>query len=160
MRTVLFVAAAFAIIYTGFRFVEWFASSQYYVTTSGSAIVIYQGQPGGTLWVQPKLVRTSATTTAEILPSRLADLAVGVPEPSIAAATTYISNLVLEYSAAKNPGTVVTTTTAPVWTPQPTTTSVTSTSQATTSTTTSTTSPSTTTLSTTTTAPTTTTAAG
>ena len=160
VRTVLFVAAAFAIIYTGFRFVEWFASSQYYVTTSGSAIVIYQGQPGGTLWVQPKLVRTSATTTAEILPSRLADLAVGVPEPSISAATTYISNLVLEYSAAKNPGTVVTTTTAPVWTPQPTTTSVTSTSQATTSTTTSTTSPSTTTLSTTTTAPTTTTAAG
>jgi protein phosphatase len=120
IRTLIFFGLVAALTYGGYRFVEWFATTQYFVTTNGNAITIYQGQPGGTLWIQPVLLETTSTTTSQILPSRLSDLQHGVPQPSVQAAHRFIANLLEEQQAAVNPGVALTTTTsawAPAWTP-------------------------------------------
>jgi len=123
-RTVIFFGLVAALTFGGYRFVGWFATTQYFVSVNGSAITILQGQPGGTLWIQPVLLETTTTTTSEILPSRLADLQHGVPQPSLKAAHQFIANLLEEQQAAVNPGVALTTTTTapwvPAWTPTPT----------------------------------------
>ena len=77
---------------------NWYATSSYYVTSSGTQIVIYQGRPGGVLWIQPKLVEVTPTSTNQILPIRQPALKTGVNEPSLSAAKNYVSNLANEYS--------------------------------------------------------------
>ncbi len=117
LRTVLFFALVAALTYGGYRFVGWFASTQYFVSVNGSTITILQGQPGGTLWIKPLVVETTTSTTGQILPSRLADLQHGVPQPSVQAAHRFISNLIEERTAAVNPGVALTTTTTVAWNP-------------------------------------------
>jgi protein phosphatase len=147
LRTVIFFGLVAALLYGGHQFVQWFASTQYFVAVRGSSITIYQGQPGGTLWVEPVLLETTTTTTNMVLPSRLADLHHGVPQPSVQAAHRYITNLIDEQQAAANPGVDLTTTTSwnPAWTPPTTTTTTTNATTTTVVATTSTTLPPTTT---------------
>ena len=120
IRTLAFLLLVLGLTYGGYRFVGWFATTQYFVSTDGTHLTILQGQPGGTLWVSPVLVETTSTTTKQILTSRLRDLQSGVPEPSIKAARSFIANLKEEYQAAMNPGASLptTTTTTYAWVPQ------------------------------------------
>ncbi len=121
IRTLVFFGLVAALTFGGYRFVGWFATTQYFVSVSGEVVTISQGQPGGTLWIKPVLIETTSTTTAQILPSRLPDLLHGVPQPSVTAAHRFIANLLDEQHAAVNPGIALTTTTTsswvPVWTP-------------------------------------------
>ena len=119
MRTLVFVLLVAGLVYGGYRFVGWFATTQYFVSTDGTHLTILEGQPGGTLWVSPVLIETTTTTTKEILQSRLRDIQSGIPEPSIKAAHAFIANLKEEYQAAINPGaSLPTTTTTYAWVPQ------------------------------------------
>ncbi len=119
LRTLAFLLLVVGLAYGGYRFVGWFATTQYFVSTDGTHLTILQGQPGGTLWVSPVLVETTSTTTKQILQSRLRDIQSGVPEPSLKAAHSFIANLKEEYQAAINPGaSLPTTTTTYAWVPQ------------------------------------------
>ncbi len=84
------VAAAYA-------FVRWYATDNWYVTTEGNHLVIYQGRPGGLLWFKPKLVDRTPVTTSDVLPEHLAALKAVVNEPSLKAAKTYVQTLYAEY---------------------------------------------------------------
>jgi protein phosphatase len=98
-------------------FVGWYEQSSYYVSTSGSTIVIYQGRPGGLLWFHPHLSVTTTTSTNDVLAIRIPQLQAGVMEPSLEAANAYIANLVQEYKAAQSLNPTTTTTTSLPMTP-------------------------------------------
>jgi len=97
IRVVVFVLVLAGIGVGAYYLVRWYATSAYYVTIDHGHLVVYQGRPGGVLGFDPRLVATSAVTTAAILPSRLAELRSTVSEPSLLAARHLISNLHREY---------------------------------------------------------------
>ena len=108
-RVVGFALLVVALIVGAISFITWYSNSQYYVTSEGNSIVIYQGRPGGLLWISPKKVETTSTTLNEVLPIRRAILAKDVTEPSLSAAQQYVANLVQEFKQAQP----TTTTTVP-----------------------------------------------
>jgi protein phosphatase len=73
--------------------VGWYARHTYYVGLDGNRVAIFKGRPGGLLWFQPTLDQRKDLTTADILPSRLADLKGGHQEPTRADAQRYITRL-------------------------------------------------------------------
>ena len=93
-RVLLFVLLVIGVAWGAWAFVRWYAMSTYFVqSTNGQSIVIYRGRPGGVLWFQPQVETVSATTTADVLATRVKKLQHGVIEPSLEAANRYIANL-------------------------------------------------------------------
>ena len=117
LRTGLLIGAVVLVIVGALGFVGWYEQSSYYVSTSGSTIVIYQGRPGGLLWFHPHLSVTTTTSTNDVLAIRIPQLQAGVMEPSVEAANAYIANLVQEYKAAQSLNPTTTTTTSLPMTP-------------------------------------------
>jgi protein phosphatase len=116
-RVLIFIILIGAVIYGGWYFVRWYATSSYYVKSSGTQILIYQGQPGGVLWFKPKLVEVAPATTADVLPIRLPALALSVSEPSLDAAKNYVRNLACEFQLVSKPTCVYPPTPVPVTVP-------------------------------------------
>ncbi|MGH9066161.1 MAG: hypothetical protein ACRD0J_01350, partial [Acidimicrobiales bacterium] len=96
VRVVAFVTVVVLVVAGIVAAVEWYARDAWYVGLSGTAVVVYQGHPGGFLWFQPRVVYRPGLTTAGVLPSRWPDLRKGMVEPSLAAADQYVSNLAEE----------------------------------------------------------------
>ena len=117
LRVAAFVAAFIVIVAAGAAGVWYYARSAYYVGIRGSALAVYQGRPGGVLWIEPTLNHVSSVTTGQVLQASLPSLHSGVEEPTVAAADSFIANLVTLYqksqAAAQPPPTTPTTTTAP-----------------------------------------------
>lgn len=112
-RVVLFLVLVAAVVIGAVLVVRWFANRSYFVGLDHSQIVIYRGQPGGTLWFQPQVVQRTGLTTDSVLPGRVPDLQHGTEEPSLDAARRYISNLTSEarslpaQNSPANPATTV-----------------------------------------------------
>jgi protein phosphatase len=96
-RVVLFTVLLLGVVALAYGFVRWYATDNWYVTTDGTHLAVYQGRPGGMLWFKPKLVERSPVTTSEVLPEHLAALKADVDKPSLAAARRYIQTLHDEY---------------------------------------------------------------
>ncbi len=117
LRVAAFIAAFIMIVVAGAAGVWYYARSGYYVGIRGNALVVYQGRPGGVLWIEPTLNHVSSVTTGQVLQASLPSLHSGVEEPTVAAADSFIANLAALYqksqTAALLPPTTPTTTTAP-----------------------------------------------
>ncbi len=115
LRVAAFVAAFVLIVAAGAAGVWYYARSSYFVGVRGNTLAVYQGRPGGVLWIEPTLNHRSSVTTAQVLEASLASLHAGVEEPTIAAADAYIANLASLFqrsrAAAQPPPTTPTTTT-------------------------------------------------
>ena len=112
-RVVLFALLVVGVLWGAWAFLRWYATSAYYVTSQGNAIVVYKGRPGGVLWFKPELVTVSPTPVSGVLPSRRTVLSQDVVEPSLAAANQYIANLAAEFQQAQAPQPSAPPTTAP-----------------------------------------------
>jgi serine/threonine protein phosphatase PrpC len=108
-RVVGFVVLLVALIGGAGFAVAWYARGSYFVGLSGTQLTIYKGRPGGLLWFEPTVYRTTSVSTSDVLPSRLTDLRAGKEEPSFGQALDYVTRLKLE-RAQQLPGT---STTAP-----------------------------------------------
>jgi serine/threonine protein phosphatase PrpC len=97
VRVLGFLLLLLLVLGAGLAALLWYGRSSYFVTLRGSSIVIYQGRPGGVLWIQPTLAATTPYTSGSVQASNLADLRSGHPAPSLAAARSYVANLVAEY---------------------------------------------------------------
>ena len=117
LRVAAFIAAFIVIVAAGAAGVWYYARSAYYVGIRGNALVVYQGRPGGVLWIEPTLNHVSLVTTGQVLQASLPSLHSGVEEPTVAAADSFIANLAALYqksqTAALPPPTTPTATTAP-----------------------------------------------
>ena len=91
-------------------FVYWTGTHTYYVGTDGTQVIIYNGKPGGVLWIQPSVAETTELPLADVPPADRVAVTAGVEEPSMSAARTYVRNLIEKQQ--QQTGTSTTTTTA------------------------------------------------
>ena len=110
-RVFVFLLLLGGLVVGAVAFLRWYANDNYYVSSKGSEIVIYQGHQGGVLWIQPKQVEVTSTSVNQVLAIRRPALAAGVNEPTLSAARRYVRNLASEYSTANPTPSASTTTT-------------------------------------------------
>jgi protein phosphatase len=107
MVFVLIVAAAIGtIIYAG--------TNTYYVGFDGDTVTIFQGRPGGVLWIDPQLEERTGVTRDEVPEGLVAEIEQGKEQPDLESAQRYVANIE-EQIAARIPTPV--TPTAPPTTP-------------------------------------------
>jgi protein phosphatase len=135
LRSLLFAVLVAAVVVGGWLVVRWYDSNAYYVGVTDNELVIYHGRVGGGVLYSPVEVQRTGVTTSDVPPYVVPQLVKGVPESSLAAAQSYVANLVRTQVATaclQNPaapicaglarlGGATTTTTVPV-PPAPTTT--------------------------------------
>ncbi|MDQ2728475.1 MAG: Stp1/IreP family PP2C-type Ser/Thr phosphatase [Actinomycetota bacterium] len=108
VRSVAFVIALLAVAAIAVGGTDWYARSSYYVGLSGNALTIYQGRPGGVLWIKPTVAVRTGVTTAQVEARHLGELSAGKTEDSLGAARQYVANLRAEEQAAHGAGSVAT----------------------------------------------------
>lgn len=104
VRTMVFAVLVLAVLAGAYSAVRWFDTSSYFVGLDGKELVIYQGRIGGLLWYHPVAVERTGVTTADVDPTYVPVLRSGVEEPSVAAARTYVRNLVVVPGRASSGG--------------------------------------------------------
>lgn len=92
-RVALFVVALFAVVGVVIGAIIWTGNNTYYVAFDGQDVAIFQGKPGGVLWIDPKLVETTDITASD-LPEDVRAAVEGNKEfGSEGAATRYVVTL-------------------------------------------------------------------
>lgn len=92
-RVVLFLGSLLVLAAFVVGFVWWTGTHTYHVGVDGTQVVIYQGKPGGLLWIDPKVAETTELQLADVPAASRAAVSAGVEEPTLAAARTYVRNL-------------------------------------------------------------------
>lgn len=134
-RVVAFLIALLAVVGVVLGAIVWSGNNTYYVGFDGQNVAVYQGKPGGVLWIEPKLVETT-DITREDLPQDARSVVAGNKEfGSEGAATRFVVTLqaIVDDQAASTT-TTTSSTTSTTSTTKPTTTTappVTSTAPAT-----------------------------
>jgi PPM family protein phosphatase len=111
LRVVLFILLIAAVPTGAYFAIRWYAYDNWYLAIQKDQIVVKQGHPGGVLWFHPRVVEHTGTTTSQLLPTDVAQIRAGVQEPSLLAATRYVTNLQNEYASVQNAKHPPTTTT-------------------------------------------------
>lgn len=65
-RVGLFVILLVAVFGGAIATIQWYGQAAYFVGFEGDDVVIYRGRPGGILWMNPKLVETSALERGDL----------------------------------------------------------------------------------------------
>ena len=99
-RVVAFVLIVLLLLGVTAAGIAWYARSSYFVSLRGNRITIFQGRPGGVLWLQPTVADSTSVTTSDVEARHLPALAAGQQEPSFTAARQFVDNLVAEKKAA------------------------------------------------------------
>jgi len=104
-RVVAFLGTIVVILVGTYAAITAVANGSYFVQTDGDTIVIWQGKPGGVLWIQPELAETPDPPIAtEDVPAELqADLAAGREFSSLGAAQAFVDNLRTDIADAEPP---------------------------------------------------------
>ena len=113
LRVVMFSLGLLALIVLAAGGVGWYARASYFVGLSGDRIIIFQGRPGGVLWLRPTVADATDVTTADVLPRHLPALLAGQQEPSLSAARQFVSSMVGEKQATEPAPRAPTTTLLP-----------------------------------------------
>ena len=124
-RVALFTLAVLGVLGAAAGATAWFARSTYFVGVDGDEVAIFQGRPGGVLWIKPTLAERTDLELDDVPPARREDVEAGKQEASLADARRYVERLGTQ---AGSGGTAVSTTTTtaeppttgpPVTTPPP-----------------------------------------
>jgi protein phosphatase len=92
-RVLVFVVLVLAVIGGALATIQWYGTSTYYVAFEQDEVVIYQGRPGGILWVDPELEDRTGIERNDV-PSRFLDaLDAGSEQPSLAEAQAFVANI-------------------------------------------------------------------
>ena len=94
LRSLLFAVLVAAVVAGGWLVVRWYDSNAYYVGVTDNELVIYHGRVGGGVLYSPVEVQRTGVTIADVPPYVVPQLVKGVPESSLAAAQSYVANLV------------------------------------------------------------------
>ena len=118
IRVALFVLVFAAILGSTAGVVVWFDKASFYVGLDQGYVTIFQGRPGGLLWLKPSVVERTTITPAELLSSNVVYLEQGMEESSYQAALNLVHSLALEHTVIV-PSELTSTTTAPTTTTVP-----------------------------------------
>jgi protein phosphatase len=111
IRVALFVVVFVAILGSTAGVVVWFDKASFYVGLDEGYVTIFQGRPGGLLWLKPSVVERTTITPADLLSSNVFYLKQGMEESSYQAARNLVHSLSLEHAVVV-PSESTTTTTA------------------------------------------------
>ena len=107
--------ALFALVFVGILgstagVVIWFDKASFYVGLDQGYVTIFQGRPGGLLWLKPSVVERTTITPADLLASNVAYLKQGMEEASYQAARNLVHSLSLERTVVAPSESTTTTT--------------------------------------------------
>ncbi|HUC37160.1 MAG TPA: Stp1/IreP family PP2C-type Ser/Thr phosphatase [Acidimicrobiales bacterium] len=132
-RVLLFVLVLAGLGYGAWAVIRWYVDSSYFVGLRHGEVTIFQGRRGGFLGMDPKVVKTSSITQAQVPSYELSNLRAGVEEPSKKAAERYVNNLHQQLCSEQPPPAGITCpppTSGPTTTTVPTSTTTTTTNAA------------------------------
>jgi hypothetical protein len=112
-RVLAFLILLIAVIGGALATIQWYGTSTYYVTFEEDAVVIYQGRPGGILWVDPQLEETTGIARDDVPARYVAAIEDGVEHSSLADAQAYVANVERDIEELENSTSPTTTTTSP-----------------------------------------------
>jgi serine/threonine protein phosphatase PrpC len=92
-RVLLFTVLLLAVVGGAFATIQWYGTSTYYVGFDGDEVTIFQGRPGGLLWIDPKLEDGTGILRDEVPERYLDALEAGHQQSSLAQARRYVSNI-------------------------------------------------------------------
>jgi protein phosphatase len=110
-RVLAFAVLLVAVIGGAFATIQWYGTSTYFVAFDGDEVAIYQGRPGGLLWIDPTLQDDTGIRRDEVPARYLSALEAGHEHSSLAQAQRYVSNIERDIAAAAEAGAATTTTT-------------------------------------------------
>ncbi len=117
-RSLAFTVVVLVVLGGAFATIQWYGTSTYYVGFHGDEVAIFQGRPGGLLWIDPELESGTGIERDDVPRRYLPDLEDGREQSSLAAAQRYVSNIERDIIASTTT-TTTTTTTLPVTTTAP-----------------------------------------
>ncbi|MBO0729542.1 MAG: Stp1/IreP family PP2C-type Ser/Thr phosphatase [Acidimicrobiaceae bacterium] len=100
VRVVAFFVVLLIVLGAGAAAIAWYGRSSYFVGLQGNELTIFQGRPGGVLWMQPTIKERTGVTTDQVESQRLPALRAGQTESSVQSARQYITRLRTEYQQA------------------------------------------------------------
>ena len=92
-RVLFFVLAVVTVMGIGAIAVNYYGRHTYYVGFDADAVWIYQGRPGGVLWIQPEAIEDTHLTRADVPAATVAEIDKGKIEPTLDDAHRYVTNL-------------------------------------------------------------------
>jgi protein phosphatase len=114
-RLLAFLVLLVAVLGGAFATIQWYGTSTYYVGFDGDEVAIFQGRPGGLLWIDPTLEAQTGILRDEVPAQYRAALEAGHEHSSLAQAERYVSNIERDIAeqAEREEAATTTTTTAP-----------------------------------------------
>lgn len=112
-RVLVFTLMLAAVIGGAFATIQWYGTSTYYVGFHGDEVAIYQGRPGGLLWIDPTLEQDTAIKRDEVPVLYLTALEAGREHSSLADAKAYVSRIERDIIERDERATTTTTTAPP-----------------------------------------------
>jgi serine/threonine protein phosphatase PrpC len=103
-RVVLFLLLLAGVLGGAAGFVVWFDRATYFVGLRGDRVAIFEGRPGGLLWMRPTVVEETSLTAAQVFPPTLPLLRAGILESSFGTARQVVANLAARRFLAPAPG--------------------------------------------------------
>jgi protein phosphatase len=97
VRVALFVLVFVGVLGSTAGVVVWFDKASFFVGLDHGYVTIFQGRPGGLLWMEPSVVERTTITPAELLASNVVYLRQGMEESSYQAARNLVHSLALEH---------------------------------------------------------------
>lgn len=92
-RLVLFLLLILGVMGGAVATIQWYGTSTYFVGFDGDEVVIFQGRPGGLLWIDPEVARRTGIDRADVPEVYLRGLIAGNEQPSLARARTLVVNI-------------------------------------------------------------------
>jgi protein phosphatase len=114
IRGAVFLLMFAAVLVGAYLVLRWYGTQNYLVTFRNDHVVVVQGRTGGFLWWQPQVVFHERYGSGEVPVQVRHGIALGINEPTLAAARQFIQTVHGQWLAARGLGTVPSSTTTTI----------------------------------------------
>jgi serine/threonine protein phosphatase PrpC len=92
-RAPLLLAVLIGVFVGSYFVVHWYAYSTYYLGNDAGVVAVYQGQPGGVLWLKPVIVFDTSYNVSTLQAVDQTQIAQTISEPTLSSAVDYANFL-------------------------------------------------------------------
>ena len=110
-RVVVFVLALFVVLGGAYLLVVWYGTNAYFVSFEDDHVAIYQGRPGGLLWIEPELEEETEIERKDVPDQYVTSLEDGQEYSTLEGAEAFVANLTEQAGLDPETGEPTTTTT-------------------------------------------------
>ena len=92
-RFALFLLLVVGVMGGAVATIQWYGTSTYFVGFDGDEVAIFQGRPGGLLWIDPEVQTATGIDRQDVPETYLPGLVAGNEQPSLARAAALVANI-------------------------------------------------------------------